>query len=314
MIPALALALLSLSLQAAPAAPAAADPARLLEEARRAADAFDLESARAKAERALRSGQAGPELAFRIHALLGEVLASMGRSDEARGAFACALELSPGFEFPPQTSPKLLEPLSRAREQLSGASLRAAVSAVRRGERASAQLRVEGDVLGLVQSVRLWVASAGGPRPSPEASAKGASWDCEDARCAHAVALVDAYGNELWRAGAPDALREVEPALDASPPPAAEVLRPAPEPRSSFLSRPWPWLGAAAACAAAGVLLAIQVHRDEDRMASLLAARSGHGFAELEALDRSRRTARGAAVGAAAASAGFGAVGAVLVW
>lgn len=275
--------------------------ARTLSDARRALASLQYARAFALASEALTRGGAEPDQVEALYRVQGEAAAVLGDEAAAERAFAAMLELSPGAQLPADSSPKLLQPLARARVRLNGAHLTLeARSAMLVEGWVHTELTVSGDVLGQVKDVELlplWDGAA-----PLRASSWALSWRCPSAPCPHLVRARDAAGNVLATLGTPAAPLSVRP-LPAPPPPPPEPL----------WARPLPYALGGAALALAGGVFAWQLHDAEAQLRTIEGARASHTLAEAQAADQRRHTDQLAMIVSFAGAGVLGTV-AVVVW
>jgi hypothetical protein len=217
-----------------------------LQRAREAQRAVHYEAALRAARSALEVGDATPEQLWEIHALLGELSATMGDGANAVRHFEAALALNPSYQLAPGASPRLTEPLAQARRG-SARAVGATADSTRTGSTVKTSVRVENDDLHLVQAGRLTLGL--GESISMEKSRDGyaATWTCSTPEC-HAVArLMDEWGN-----GVLTVEETVGPALAPPTPEASPAAPVRPELSATAHGRRWyqrsgPWLVAAGA-------------------------------------------------------------------
>jgi hypothetical protein len=178
-------------------ASAAADS---LAEARRQAAELDFTVALGTVRAALEAGDAEPRETTAIHAFTGELAAALGDRELARAEFGRALELDPSFDLP-GASPRIGEPLSEARKQVASKALTVSVSSTQASDgMISTSVSWAGDFFSLAAAGRVWVDRAG----QWVAVEDPKRWACTDP-CRYWAAAVDGHGNQLARAGGPDA-------------------------------------------------------------------------------------------------------------
>ncbi len=286
-----------------------------LGEARAAAKRLELEHALQLARAGLEAGDATPDEAWTLHALLGELSAAMGFREAAVEAFSRALLLNPGYELPPEASPKLLVPYQEARTLIGGGRLSIVPKAVT-GEdrRVRLTVRIEGDLLHLVNGGRAYTGEPGQvrflPVPLARTDVLEGQWRCEVGPCPFFVALTDRQGNELLRSGSAKA-----PLYAEEPPwkPVAVLPEPAPSAERQWYARPGPYLAAAAGLSVVGSYFAYRFNDDQQRLLTVNDNRADFPYAEAQALDAARRrdqVAMFVSFGAAAAAG----VTAIVLW
>jgi hypothetical protein len=229
-----------------------------------------------QAEQALQFGDATPDQLWQIHALLGELFATVGDLPKAVLHFETALELHPEYQLADGVSPRLAAPFAQARRS-TPAALRIDLLSHVEGARAVTSVSVSADERHVVQNGRL-VSSTGEVTSlfkSKDAPFYSASWPCPHPPCQATGLLLDEWGNTVRSldvvAGASlSAPRAAEAAVTKMEAPRLELAAPAPTPtppRRAWYERPGPWL------AAAGVALAVT--------GGYFAARAGSDHAQL---------------------------------
>lgn len=233
--------------------PAAADEATAagLAAARAERDALRYPEALARVEAALARGGATTSQTAALYRLAGELTAGLDRPDEAERWFARWLALEPRGALPADASPKLREPLARARASSSGRPI------TLRADVAHGGVDVVDDPLHLVARVVTFAGGAPEYEPAPPAGAE---------RATLAVAF-DARGNQL--AG-----------LALVPPASARPHDP------PFLRRWQPYAVVTGAFLAAAAATGYGTMRSQDEFDRLRAEGPAHSFDELEAVRR----------------------------
>lgn len=321
--PLIALSLVTIAAKAG--TPASSPSASVVDEVRAAVDAVRFEDALTRAERALGSGGLLPDDVAALHALAAQAAAGMGYADAAEASFGRALQLRPGFGLPATTSPRLLEPLRRARDRLSGDFLRAVpTSSIDSTGRVRTEVAMIGDVHRMVHTARVHVLPSAEPVPLARTDRFLGEWQCEQERCAYFVTLHDLAGNTLLFAGSREAplfvgldARASQAATSSSVPLLARPSPTDPAPRHpaerAWFARPLPYVLASGALAAAGTAFAWQFSEQQQRLVALNSNRQAHTLAEGRALDEGRRLNHTLMISTFLGAAGAGAV-AYFVW
>ncbi|MBK7861464.1 MAG: hypothetical protein IPJ65_23185 [Archangiaceae bacterium] len=283
--------------------PAAADPDPLGEARQRAAQ-LDYPGALEAVRAALARGGSAPPQTLALYAYLGELAATVGDPAAAEAAFAVTLQLSPSFELPAGTSPKVRAPLERARARgltPLGASVEPRVL-----QGSQVELEVRLSTGAKVEAVRLSTAGPNGleTRPLSGSPVARGVFTCAASPCGYFVSLLDGDGNELLRVGSPLAPLTV--------PGAAPAPVPGPAPRRA------PVLGltlAALAVVAAAVAIGFGVlfGTADGTLARIEADRSRSTFAAAQGLDGQRRLGWWSMWGAGGAALALG-VAAGALW
>lgn len=289
------------SLASAPP-PSSSEASLKLGEARAAMEALDYERALRSARAAQQLGDAGPRESWALWMLTGEAAASMGDDAAAQAAFSRALVLIPGHTLAPLVSPRIRRAYEAARSKLDGERLSASVRSVRTGERVRTVVELEQDPLRLVEGGRVY-ARDGGRFARFELARTDrlvGEWRCGADACEHFVALVDAFGNELLWLGGPEAPlpldQNARTQLSLVPGAAAGPVGPDLTAAADVASqRPWyrrpePYVGAAAAFAAAGGYFGWRFSVEQDRLRQINAQRGDFALADAQAADQARRT------------------------
>jgi tetratricopeptide (TPR) repeat protein len=228
------------------------------------------------ASAALDAGDAEPEETAGIYALLGQVLSTMDKREEAIDAYAHALELSPGLALPPRTSPRISEIFAAARARLKGGTLKASPSSLLGSDGAvQTEVKIENDPLNLVTGATLHLPE--GPRPMAEGDGFAAHWVCREAQCDWFVVLRDGKGNALKSLGTREA--------------PFRVLRPVSS--RPLYRRPAPYWIASAVAAAVGGLFAYRFADHQSQLAAIQSTPASHTFEEVRRLDALRQADRG---------------------
>ncbi len=282
------------------AAFAGAEPS--LERAQALATQLDYPGALAQAQGALQRGRAAPEDTLALHTFIAQMAAAVGQQDVAVDAFRAVLSLAPEYQLPAGASPKLTRPLALAREKTFGQRLEVSVRSRAAGPgQVETEVRVLKDPAALVAAARLYASDAGrfSAKVTLVPGKAGQTWPCAAAPCAHFVALVDRYGNEVARLGSPFLPLPVEGVEAVAVTPAKPWVRPA-------------TVLAAAAVVAAGVAVGFGArYAQTDRaLADIEANRANARYAPAAAVDADRRQAyvlmwvgAGLAVGSGGAAA-----------
>jgi hypothetical protein len=261
------------------------------------------------AREALEQGDATPAETAAIHALTGELAAAVGERDLAKAEFSRALLLNPAYDAPPNASPRIREPLNEARKAVDTQALAVSATSLGNAEgRVTTRVEINGDLFSLVTGVRLYVSRGGTFRAEPVVPSAELVWTCTSGACPHYVAAVDKSGNQLARAGTPEAPLAVLGLVPQTAPAPAAAIAEAP---ASWYTRPGPYLALVAAAAAGlAVFFGVSFSNEQSALVSLELDRAGHTMAEALSLDSSRRrdqillfVSLGAAVAGAAASA-----------
>lgn len=173
--------------------------------AQAALERLDFQMARKLAREALVAGGATPAEVAELHSLLGQTAAALGDGPTAEAGFERVLALSPRFQLPEGSSPRLTRPLEIARGRMAGKKLelRGTSRGVGPGE-VETRLSIV-DPLAQAAYVRLSRSAGGGfvsqdvlgPFPT------SVRWSCELEPCAHFLTLLDPHGNALQEAGSP---------------------------------------------------------------------------------------------------------------
>lgn len=289
-----------------------------LTSARKAADELDLGRALELAQQGLAKGDARVEETWALHALMGEVAASMGYPDAAVESFRKTLELSPGYQLPPTASPRLLEPFRKAQEGMKGTRLTGVSTSARVGdEGVQTTVQLSGDTEQLVSGARLFIERDGRFEQTDMARTDVflARWSCRGCQGGHYVLLHDGAGNGLLSLGRPGALLYVPASAMASDkqvevsPPGVEETSP-----KRWYRRPGPYLVAGAvALAATSLYFGLRFDKEQRSLEEANRNRAEHSYTEVLALDESRQRDFALTWAALGLAAGTGAT-AVWLW
>ncbi len=298
----LAAAVLALGPASAAQAEDVEEPASLLARARQAEAKIDYNGALSLVRKALAQGGANSTLTWKLYVAEAEFESAVGLQEDATRAFARALVLNPTVELPPDSSPRLLSPFRKAREQVGQNRLAAVPSSERlEHQQVRTRVRVDGDVLQLVAAARL-TPIPGTSMPLARSDVFEGYWGCTKEPCAHYVTLLDARGNELVGVGSAEA-----PLMVLAAPAPIMVVDDRP-----WFRRGWPYLIAGAALAAGATYFATHCAQTD---AAFRAARDNpdqNTYAKVRALDGERWSSYVAAVSGFGLAAGAGALG--VVW
>lgn len=266
-----------------PAAARAADP---LAEARAAQARVDYDGALAALDRALGKGGLARGASREALLLRGEILAALGRGDDATASFVDALAIDPAASLPEGISPraraafddakgrgpKVVRVTCRLEEGVLNVALDAGTSTRAR------RVQVERREANTVAVARDQVTPPSAQLVAP-------------ATRAIACFAIDDAGNVMasgpgWDAPLrPQGARTTTTAPAVAPISRTTQLRP---PQDAPLYRsPWLWGGAAAVTGAGAITLSILVARDQAKLDDLIESSSAHDFSEAETV-RSR--------------------------
>ena len=298
----------------------AAAPASAVVEVRAKLAALQFEATVQVAAAALAKGQSRPDETAELHFLSAQASAVLGRADEAADAFATALELAPGLSLPPGTSPKISMPYRAAKDRLGGVRLSTLPSGRLLSDgKAQVDVRIEGDVMQLVDRGELSFLTPAGPGAVPlsRTQVPQATFPCATPPCAFAVTLFDRPGNALLEVGSLDAPLFVDAgsALAVKAPENAETpaLSVAQEPGRAWYRHPLTWGISAAVLAGVGAVFTARFVDANARVAAMDAARAQHRVAEVEAVSAQAQADRALLAGFFAGAAALGTV-AIVVW
>lgn len=262
-----------------------------LEQIEQATRALDYPRALSLARETLSRGEADTEQTRRLWRRIGELSASMGFEEPAVDAFARWLLLTPGADLAPDASPKLHAPFSRAKQRVGTQRLFAEPRSEWLEEGiVRTRLKIGGDVLGMVRSMRLLHPTEAGVRalsfvPGEEPTVE---WQCHLRECPYFIRLLDDFGNELFEVGS-----EATPLMVANPsaPPGA-VTQAGPGPESiPMYRRPAPWLIAAGTFAVATAGAWVWRGSADAQVREMDLRRPAYSFAEYQEARAERDTA-----------------------
>lgn len=273
--------LLAVVLAASPAF--ADDSAAMLDDAQKAIDDIDYDTAKKLATQAIDSGKLDGKQLHRAYRLAGESAAALGDNKTAKEMFLRWILLDPKAELAAGSSPKIGQPFSEARAEADTIGRFAVDVAVKRHkDKVEIELSAH-DPLSMVAGMRLQlgdasvVAVTGNRAVLPTADAATVWVD---------VAVVDARGNELSRrrvaGGVSTSGRGTKPAGTGTEPDLTTPEQPTTRGGWPTIIR-WPvWTGVAVVAAGAGGFFAYQVGQTEDELAALNASSDMYTFDEAE--------------------------------
>lgn len=282
-----------------------------LAKAKAQAAALEYSTALRAAREALEAGDASPDETAAIHAFTGELAAALGDRDLARAEFSRALTLNPRLELP-NASPRIRDALADARKRVSGAGLDVEAKSTRAADGSVSTVVVwTGDAFSLAAAARVYVEFNGTWVPVPDPK----KWTCLEP-CRWWAAAVDTHGNQLARAGRPEAPFVVAPVPNAK---VVEALPPAAPAAAVTTSRPWyqrpgPYFTALAVVSAGlAAYFGATFAASQRALFEIEANRSQHYMSEAVGLDTSRKLNYGFMFGAIGLSVVAAAV-AVFTW
>ncbi|WP_428265722.1 tetratricopeptide repeat protein [Haliangium sp.] len=296
------IAALALVASALPSAARADDSPHLIE-ARQALEALRYRDALAALERAIQTGDNGPDEIRTAYRMLGEVHAALGERRDAEAAFRRLLALNPDAELGPGVSPKLARPFEAARDATREAGP-IVVRCVVDDAAGTVRLEVEADPVELIAGARVVYRRTDGSEQQAETSGSGnlvLGIPVED-RTPLVCAAIDEHGNRLVEIGSWDDPLVLSPAA-ATAAASAPAPPPAPARSTPVYARWYVWGAAAVVTAGAGGYFAWAADQDQAELDRLNQDSAEHSFSEARAVEESGK--RNALI----ANIGFGVAG-----